>query len=372
MKKIKILHIVEDLKIGGLEKVIASITAGLNSAKYQCSVWCISRGGAIADQLVEKGIDVEILDIHSYYDPFKIFKLVRLLKGFRPDILHTHTYFSNTIGRLAGKLAKVPVMITHVHSTYFHYSQRNLFIERFLSRYTDKIVCCSNAVKDFVVNQEKISEAKAITIYNGVKKASRSFNVEDSRRLLNVEENDIVVTTIGSLFPHKGHRYLIDAFAKVRCNEKNIKCLIVGDGPLRKELEHQAKVLGLEDKVRFLGIQKNIAEVLSVTDIFVLPSCEQEGLGIAMIEAMAYGNPVIGTNIGGIPEVIVDGVTGLLFSAKDAEQLAKKLSELIDDADKRIKYGHAAQKHYKENFTEEMMLSKIENLYEKCIRGEII
>ncbi len=118
MKRIKVLHLVEDLKIGGLERVIESIVTGLDKDRYDAEVWCLAHGGEIAEDLIEKGIIVKILGMKSYYNPLKIIALSRLIKKEKIKILHTHGYFGSTFGRLAAILARVPVIIAHVHSTY--------------------------------------------------------------------------------------------------------------------------------------------------------------------------------------------------------------------------------------------------------------
>ncbi len=202
MKKIIVVHLVETLKIGGLERVVATIAKGLSVDKYRIQVWCAVSGGSIADDLQAKGIEVKILGISSYYNPVGFFRLARMLRSIKPDIVHTHTYFTNTLGRIAAKLAGVPVIITHVHSTYWVYSKRNLFIEKILSRFTDRIICCSNAVKEFVVSFEGINSAKVVTICNGVQITTKALSMTEAKRKLNVNAHDVVIVTVASLCPH--------------------------------------------------------------------------------------------------------------------------------------------------------------------------
>ena len=128
MKKIKVLHLVEDLKIGGLERIIESIVTGLDKDRYDAEVWCLAHGGEIAQELIEKGITVKILGMKSYYNALKIVALSRLMKKEKIKILHTHGYFGSTFGRLAAILGRVPVIIAHVHSTYYGYNKRNILV----------------------------------------------------------------------------------------------------------------------------------------------------------------------------------------------------------------------------------------------------
>ena len=151
MKKIKIIQLVENLGVGGIEKIVTAISGNLKGGKYDVEVWCADEAGELAGGLLDRGIEVKVLKMRSCYDPRSILELAALFRKAGPDILHTHTYFVNTIGRFAAILAGIPRVVTHVHNTYQgHYTAMNIFVERLLNRFTDRIICCSDAVKDFV------------------------------------------------------------------------------------------------------------------------------------------------------------------------------------------------------------------------------
>jgi len=365
MKKLHIIHLVEDLKIGGTERVIADIVEGLDRKRFEARVWCVTRGGETADELVEKGFKVRILGISSYHNPLNIIRLFRLLRKEKPDIIHTHGYFASVIGRLAAKKAGIPTIITHVHSTYWEYKKRHILIERYLSRCTHKIICCSEAVRNFVTDHEKIKEEKTAVIYNGVDE-ERFSPVQDppsARARLGIDRGSPVVGTVSSLTPHKGQECLIQAAAKIRETHPSAKFLIVGDGPLRRSLEEQAQRLSLQSSLIFTGARRDIPELLSLIDIFALPSSSREGLGIAIIEAMAMEKPTVASNIGGIPEAVLDGETGLLVRPGDSEALAKAIIELIDDPGRAKAMGKKGRDRFAQKFTGKRMLSSIEDLY---------
>jgi len=366
MARKKVLHIVEDLEIGGLERVIASIVMGLDRIRYEVEVWCLVRGGEIAEELVEKGIGVKILGMNSYHNPLQIVALSRLIKKSKIDIIHTHGYFGSTFGRLAAILVKTPTIIAHVHTTYYGFKKRNLLVEKFLSLFTDMIVCVSQAVKRFVEEVEGISEKKTCLIYNGVGKLPLFQGDRDShvgRKSLGLEAKDFVVITVASLTPHKGHQVLIDAAGVVSKKHESLRLLIVGDGPLRNKLELCAQESGLSSKIMFTGQRKDIVPLLKLADLFVLPSTEREGLGIALIEAMAEGLPVIGTKLGGIPEVIDDNVNGLLVAPGSPYELAAALEKLIEGKGIREKMGRRGRKIYEQRFSAARMNQDIEALY---------
>ena len=365
MNKLSVFHLVEDLKTGGAERVIADIVEGLDRKRFEARVWCLARGGETADELLEKGVEVRILGIWSYHNPLNIIRLSRLLKKEKPDIVHTHGYFASVIGRLAAKKAGLPIIITHVHSTYWEYKKRHLLIERYLSRCTHRIICCSEAVKNFVTGHEKIKEDKTVVIYNGVDE-ERFLPVQDAwppRARLGIDRESPVVGTVSSLTPHKGQKYLIQAAAKIREKYPATRFLIVGDGPLRRSLEEQALELSLQSSLIFTGARRDIPDLLSLMDIFVLPSSSREGLGIAIIEAMAMEKPTVATDIGGIPEVVQDGETGLLVRPGDSAALAKAIIELIDNPDRAKAMGKKGRNRFAQKFTRKTMLSKIEDLY---------
>ena len=365
MQKIRALHLVEDLKIGGAERLIADIAEGLDSQKFDVTVWCVARGGEIADELNEKGIKVKILGIISYYNPLNILKLARLLRKAKPDIVHTHGYFASVIGRIAAKIAGILILINHVHSTYWDYRKRHILMEKFLSIFTHKIICCSKAVEDFVRDYERIKPSKTVVIYNSVDEDNFSTfkNGSSAKAQLGVDSGVSLVGTVSSLAPHKGHKYLIQAAPMILDILPSTKFLIVGDGILREKLEEQVKNLNLISNVIFTGTRKNIPDLLSAMDIFVLPSCSREGLGISIIEAMAAEKPVVATDIGGIPEVVKNGETGFLVLPRNSEALAQAIIELLRNPKKANTMGKKGRIRFQEKFTNKRMLSEVENLY---------
>jgi len=364
--KIRVLHIVEDLKIGGLERIIASIVLALNRDRYEAKVWCLAEGGQIAEELIDQGVEVKMLGMRSYYNPLQIMTLSRLLRNEKINILHTHGYFGSTFGRVAAIFARVPVVLVHVHSTYYGYKKRNIVIEKLLSFFTDKTICVSEAVKRFVVEIEGIAEKKTCLIHNGVE-IPGTFEADPSvnRNSFSFSEEDYVAITIASLTPNKGHRVLIDAIKIISPKYNDLRLLIVGDGPLRDNLGAYAEELQLSSKIVFTGQRDDINLLLKLADIFILPSMEREGLGIAIIEAMAVGLPVIGTRLGGIPEVIEEDVNGLLFAPGNSEELAAAIEKLIAAPAIREKMGRMGRGIYEEKFTAEKMITNIESLYDE-------
>lgn len=365
MPKKKVLHLVEDLNIGGLEKVVASIATGLNKNKYDIQVWCLTKGGKIADELISKNISIKILGLNNYHNPLQIIILAKYLKKSKIDIIHSHGYFANTFGRLASILARVPVKIVHVHTTDYIFKSKNILVERLLSLFTKKIICVSNSVKDFVEKTLGITKGKVCLVYNGCGMSNESKSeYQFDRFSFGLGQDDFVIIVVASLAPHKGHRVLIDATKDLVQKFKKLRLLIVGDGPLRNELESYVSDLKLSEHIFFIGQKQNVFPYLKIADVFVLPSIKREGFGIALIEAMAMGIPVIGSKLGGIPEIIDNQGNGILFPPGDFVALAGSIKKMIVNKKLRDRFGAVGRVIYKNKFTNSKMINSIEILYD--------
>jgi glycosyltransferase involved in cell wall biosynthesis len=361
---IKVAHVVEDLKIGGIERIIEHIVMSLDAHRFEIAVLCLSGGGAIAEKLLAHKKDVEILNIRNFHNPFSLLKVVTWLKRKKIDIIHTHGYPAGVLGRVASFFAGVPCIFHHVHSTYFNLNKRNHLIESFLGRFTKKVICCSEAVKRFVSEKEGIPKDKLVVIYNGIPepKTLKASAVKGLKKSLDIPRNSGVIGCVASLTQHKGHRYLFEALQKI----DDAYLLLIGDGPLRGKLAGKASTLNIAPRVVFAGSQIEATLYMHIMDIVVLSSAEREGLGISLIEAMALTKPVVATNIGGIPEVVDDGRTGILVSPRDSDELANALHKLLMSAELMRDLGLQGRKRYIRMFTLNNMLRHIEELYEGC------
>lgn len=368
----KVLHAVEDLKIGGMERVIASIATGLDPVRYAPHVLCVTRGGAVADDLIGKGVPLTVLGLDNYHHPGQILALCRWLRRNPCHILHTHGYFAGVFARIAGIWTGVPHIIAHVHSTYLDYRRKHRLMERLLSSWTDRVICVSRAVQEWVVDAEGIDRGKTVVVYNGAgfETAVRpdASVVASRRRTWGIPEGDTVFTVVASLNANKGHHVLLESFRNLLAAYPDATLLVVGDGPLRTELETRARQLAIERKVVFAGLRTDVGACLEISDVVLLASQFREGLGLALIEAMATGLPVVGTRIGGIAEVIMDGENGLLVPPGNSEALADAMKRLAADRDSRIRMGKRGRGIYEERFSLPGMIRQIEAIY-ACLQG---
>jgi glycosyltransferase involved in cell wall biosynthesis len=371
-KKIKVIHLVEELTIGGLEKILTSIVLNLDKKKYNVSVWCLREGGFFANKLIKEGFDVKILNILTSRNPLSIYKLYKLLKNCKFDIIHTHAYSAGTIGRMSAFLAGIPIIISHNHSVYDYYNRYYHFVEWLLSLITDRIICISDIVNRFANETQRINAKKLMTIHNGI---DSEYTVSEKRtsglrKELDIPVDHSVICTIAHMEEHKGIKYFLESASLLLQSRNDISFLLVGEGALKEELKILCADLKIEKNVIFAGERSDIPEILSLTDIFVLPSL-REGLPLTILEAMACGKPVIATNVGGVPEVVKDGVSGILVPPKDTEALHSAMNELLGNREKLKKMGYNGKRVCNVSFDSKTMTGKIEDLYDSLMYKKI-
>jgi glycosyltransferase involved in cell wall biosynthesis len=237
-------------------------------------------------------------------------------------------------------------------------------INRILSKITDKIVAVSEEVKKDIIQYDKIEPSKVVVIPNGIdtEKFNPKGNYADIRKEFSIKEDTIVAGFIGRIVPAKGLEYLIDSIPHVKGEFNNIKLLIVGEGSLVKRLREQAKEKKVYDSIIFAGRRRDIPDILSCIDVFVMPSIA-EGLPNALLEAMAMAKPIIATEVGGIPEVIKNRFNGILVPPRDIRALATAIKELTGNAQVAAKMGQAARDLVLDNFSIKLIAQRWQTLY---------
>jgi glycosyltransferase involved in cell wall biosynthesis len=356
----RVVHMVEDLRTGGLERVVHTIVTTLDRARFSPEVWCLARGGEIAERVAAAGVNVEILGMGLRPSPRFLLALARRLRRTGVRIVHCHGYTASTVGRTAAVLARTPRVFAHVHTLGLWLQPRQRLIERTLALFTERIVCVSESVRHFVVEHEGIPHTKTEVIYNGVPDI-RLPDRDCARRAFHIGVGVPVLGCVASLTPQKGHAVLIEAVGIAREQLPDIVLLVVGDGPLRGELERHARRLGVA--AVFTGRMERVESALAAMDAVALLSLEREGLSLAVIEALSVSKPVIGSRVGGIPEAVMDGVNGLLCTPADAADAARCITVILGDPVLRDAMGQAGRSTFLKGFTVDTMVSRIECLY---------
>jgi glycosyltransferase involved in cell wall biosynthesis len=321
-------------------------------------------GGPFVDRVRAEGYEVAFHDVGRTYRALGALRLARLLRSRRVDVLHTHTLAAaNALGRVAGRAAGVPV-ISHLHiENHFRPASRLLLrgLDNATARLASRLVAVSESTRSAYERQGYPNRIEVL--YNGVDVDLPAAN-GSLKGELGIDESTPLIGEVGRLCDVKGQRELIEALALV----PRARLILVGrdleqGGAFQRGLEAAADRHGVRDRVVFAG-ELAADDVLGEFDVFALPSWT-EGLPLVVLEAMAHGRPVVATPVGGTPEVVVDGETGLLVPPRDPQALAAALRRLLDDADLRRRLGEAGRARAVERFNADAMTRRMLELYDE-------
>jgi glycosyltransferase involved in cell wall biosynthesis len=325
-KRIKIAYIMPTLDRGGAERFLTDLILNLDRHLYEPTLILFKRGGDWTAELVAENIPVIILEKKRPWDIKNFRQLFLALKKIRPQIVHTQLG-GDLYGRLAAKILRIPVIVSTEQNVNPDEGQLKRRLKIITSRYANKIVAISSAVKNDLIKRYRTPPDKIIVIYNGLE--INRFLTEGSAKPVKsagrIEPDArIIIGTIGRLEPQKGQSVLIKAGQGIDLPDWS--CLIAGTGSLEKELTDKINRLGLSQKIKLIGPTADPSRFLKKLDIFVLPSL-WEGLGIVLLEAGLSGLPIIASEVDGITEII-DETTGWLVPAGDSGELARQINWL--------------------------------------------
>ncbi|MBA7597476.1 D-inositol 3-phosphate glycosyltransferase [subsurface metagenome] len=374
MKKINVLEVIATLAIGGTPRQLLLLARYLDKTKYNLTLCCLTKGGPLLAEAQRLGIKVVILGKKFRHDLSVIPKLIRVIKREKIDLIHTYMFTSNTFGRLAAILARVPIIISSERNIEDWKGKFRLYVDKVLMRFTDKMLVNSFAVKDFLVQMAGIKSYKIAVIYNGLDldRFHQKINVLQERRNLGLDSQVSVVGTVARICHYKGLHFLIRSIPQILDVFPQVKFLIVGNANLKPERIYKRKLkrlisgLGVSSSVIFTGFRRDIPRVMATFDLFALPSL-REGFSNVLLEAMAMGKPVVATNVGGNPETITDGQTGILVPPKDPIALSEAIISLLKDRSRAIEMGKKGRRRVKENFGRERMVQETEKIYDHLI-----
>ncbi|MFB0565199.1 MAG: glycosyltransferase family 4 protein [Candidatus Aminicenantaceae bacterium] len=383
MQKTKVLHIITRLDKGGSAENTFLTVRGLDKTIFDVTLV----GGPVdapehnrRKQIEDFGIEYifipELVRRISPFNDLKTFcKLYRIIRKGKFDIVHTHTSKGGFLGRFAAKFAGVPIIVHtphgHVFFGYFGPAKTKLFIllEKIAARITDKIIALTEKEKDDTIKAGIADGDKFVVIFSGVEldkfKELPFYETQNFKKELGIPENSMVAGTVGRLETVKGPEFLIQAAQQIIPAYPNTFFIFAGDGNLRLSLERQARESGVESNVVFLGWRDDVVKIISIFDVFVLPSLN-EGMGRVLVEAMALNKPIVASNIGGIPDLVTQGRNGFLVPPKNPEKLAQHIQILLEDKQKREEMGLAGREMAL-NFSSEKMVEIIAELYKKLL-----
>ncbi|MBK9334522.1 MAG: glycosyltransferase [Ignavibacteria bacterium] len=340
MNKIKLVHIISNLSLGGAQILLLDILKNLNrDGQMEIKVICLDSGEFVKN-FIDNGIDVIDLKEKGLLNFKILFKLKKILKNTNPDIVHTHLNKADFYGRVAAKQSGVK----HIFSTCHNYSSHHegadinsisLFdrIDNAVIKYSDSyIVAISEIVKQFIINRDSNFKNRTEVIYNGIDVSKEVFVTSDEsrrtlRKSLNINEDDFVILISGRLEKQKGHLFFIKSMQNILKSKKNIKLLIIGDGNLKEEIIDLISEFDLNEFIILTGFLKNTEVYIEICDMVAVPSL-WEGFGLVILEGMIKRKPVLASNVGGIPEIIEDGINGYLFESENEKSLQEKFLNL--------------------------------------------
>jgi len=380
MNPLKLLHVIGDSCFGGAGRIILRLGQVAKAEGWQVDVLTTDPVFQRAVRLHGLGLvnmDVVRREIRPVWDLAGLVRLSNFLRREHYGIVHTHTSKGGFVGRLAARLAGVPVIVHTAHGFAFHERSPHsalLFysaLERIASQWCDRIVSVSEFHRRWALELRICGSPKILAIPNGIAAlANPEVPRAELRRQLGVRNGDLLILSMARLAPDKGLEYLIQAAAILLRTERRFQIVIAGDGPLRARLEELAHTLGVADWVTFLGFREDISDLLAASDLVVLPSL-REGLSIALLEAMAAGKPIVATSIGSHRELAFQAEIARLVPPADAPALCEAILQLAPDAKLMARLGMNAQTLFASQYTEEKMLSTYKQLYfdllrEKC------
>ncbi|RKY92689.1 glycosyltransferase family 1 protein [candidate division KSB1 bacterium] len=371
MSRINILHVIDKFSMDGVNPSSCALTFSqwfprFNSQKCNVMACGLKKADPGGQFLEKQGFKVFYLRKNKY-SPTNVIGLMKLIEDENIHILHLHGYSSANFGRIAAFIKGIPSI---VHEWAVLKVLPHQFLMDFLLRhYTNAAIAVSQAVKEFMIKGRKIPPQKIQVVYNSVTldnfQGETLEKVSKKKQELGIPRDYKIIGTVTRLREEKGNRYLIEAANRVISEFPTTVFLIVGDGPLRGELEDLTRRLKIEKQVIFTGFSKEIPLLLTMFDIKVMASLS-EGCPFALIEAMAAGKPIVATNVGGIKEIIQNGETGLLVPPKDAKELAKKILYLLCNEGEAQRLAKNAKEESKK-YSVENSVRKLEEIYDSLI-----
>ncbi len=369
-ERVKVLFVIRQLGYGGAERQLVELAVRLSRDRYEAVVCTLSSDGPLSDELRRSGVRVVALRTRSGIFSRSSFGLLRLVLQERPIVLHSYLFPANWRTAIVGRLARVPLVVTSVRNVDVHSARYLQLAERMISCLSDRVLVNAVAVRDYVMKHHGTASQKVRIICNGISLGRIAGDAPADTEPPAVEgesgaRDDLpqAVAMIASLTAKKDHETFLEAARLVSNERPNTRFLVVGDGPLAGRLIEFARELGIEGLVEFVGETSDIGGFLSGVDISVLTSLK-EGCSNVILESMAAEKPVVATNVGGNPELIVEGETGFLVPARDAAEVARRVLELLCDGGLRRRMGAKGRERVMARFTAGRMVERTERFYE--------
>jgi len=372
--KTRILFVIDGMEFGGGERVFTQLMNGLPRDRYEIFL-ASGPQKSFYDAIAQTPVKRFAVDFSNRYNPAVLFALINIIKNHKIDIVHGQgaraEFFARLASRFYGHSHYVSTVAMPVEGYDVASGKRSLYkaMDGFTERYVDYFLVVSAVLEEAMIKGHGIQPEKVIKIYNGIETDHyRPEDLDESRqkvrKAFDIQESTLLIGTVGRLVWQKGFDYFLQAIPALIKSVPNSRFLIVGDGPLRPELEEQAITLGIRDHIIFAGHRRDIRDMLAAMNIVVIPSL-LEGFPMVTLEAMAMERPIVATAIDGITEQISDRIDGLLVPAKDPETLAHAILHLATDPSFARSLGSRARKRVVGDFSVQKMILETIKVYEK-------
>ena len=371
MGNLRIMHVTTGLSYGGAETQLKNLALRLKQRKWSLSVVSMLPPGAYVDELEAAGICIYDLRMRRKVpDPRAVLRLASIVRRERPLVVHAHMIHANLLARITRLFASIPVLICTAHNIIEGGRARELAY-RLTDSLADITTQVSEAGKQRYIQVGAVPPHKIVCIPNGIDTSRFQPNPtvrQAVREQFGCAPDAFVWLTVGRLEPVKNHLELLCAFREVTAVHPHARLLIAGQGPLQAATEQRITELGLAERVRLLGVRRDIPDLLNAADAFVLPSL-WEGMPLTLLEASATALPIVATDVGGNAEVVLEGETGYLVPVKDTEALAQAMLRVMNlsEAD-RSAIGQAGRAHVVQNFDLERVVDRWEALYRELLQ----
>ncbi len=361
-----ILYLANHLNVGGITSYIFSLARGLKKKGHH--IYLTASPGDRLDRFLDEGVGYLRVPLKTKqeFNPqvfFSVFKVLSFIEEKKIEIIHSNTRVTQVLGSILSKYSG------KVHISTCHGFFKNRLSRRIFPCWGKKVIAISDSVKEHLTNDFLLDDESIELIYNGIDLSrfisEGSFSKNALRQRFGLK-GEPVIGIIARLSEVKGHIYLIKAMKEILRFYPKAQLFIAGDGKIKDDLVKFSRSFGIIDNIVFVPEVSDTLEALSVMDVFVMPSLN-EGLGLSLMEAMAFGLPVVGSNVGGIKSLIQDGYSGVLVPAADHLSIAQAVTGILKDP-KRAQYlGGNARNFINLKFSEDEMVSKTEKLYKKCL-----
>jgi glycosyltransferase involved in cell wall biosynthesis len=369
---IRVLHLITSLERGGAENHLLALLTHADRSAFEFEVAVLRGEGELVDIFRQAAFPVHVLQARNRLDPFALQRLTALLRRGQFDILHSHLFRADIFASLAiGRLGeRAPLLISTRHNDdRFFLNPFVGLVHYAVSSRQDLIIAISDHIARFTVSRGVRDPSRVRRVYHGIEPPVTQSLERDGQQIrqdLGIASDAFVVGNVGRLAPQKGQRHLVAAMPMLLDRVPNAHAVIAGAGDLEGYLRDLSLDVGAGDRVHVLGARRDVPALMHAMDVFAMPSI-WEGFGLVLLEAMAAGRPIVASRVATIPEVVLDGETGLLVPASDPGALAEAVAQLADDPERARALGEAGRERLREHFSIEKMVGDTELLYRQVL-----